>query len=189
MKNNAKIITAPAGRGKTYHLVSELANHLNSLKGAEKFHPKKIIVVPYGEQAKRLRDLLLKQIDEPVLFSRSVLSYGDFIQNLFPQIQGREISNIQKKLILKEILETIPFQYYETARRLSSFADALASFISEWKGLFLTEKDFKDALTCYPADEVSYLKLLDLKSVFTAYEKRKKSLNLFDFDDAFREAL
>jgi len=185
--NSAKIICAPAGWGKTHHLLCELKDHLNSLKDQAIFRPRQMVIVPYREQARRFKDLLIGKLGQPALFAQSVMSYSDLVKRIFPEFGG--VSQIQRRLILQEILETLPLGYYGSARSLPGFTGALSEFISEWKGLFLTSLDFEKALKTFPPGSSSALKLQDLYAIFQTYQERIQVLGMMDYDDSFRAAL
>ncbi len=184
---SAKIICAPAGWGKTHYLLAELKEHLRALRGESLFRPQQLLVVPYREQARRLKDLLLKELDPPALFSRSILSYSDLVERIFPELGG--ISQIQRRLILTEILETLPLRYYGSARDLAGFTHSLSEFISEWKGFFLGAEDFAKALKAFAPGSASAFKIEDLETIFHSYQKRTEALGMMDYDDSFRTAL
>jgi len=153
------------------------------------FHPKQLVITPYAEQAKRLRDLLLKKLSSRQVFGRPILSYSDFLKWVLPELGGKGVSEIQRKLILEEVLTSIPLTYYEGVRDIPGFIGALSGFISEWKGLFLADEDFEKALSAFPKNSVEVLKLQDLKAIYLAYEGRLRALGFNDFDDVFQNAL
>jgi len=189
MLHNSRIIYAPAGSGKTESLLDGLAKHITLLKGPDIFQPKRLIIVPYAEQAKRLKDLLLKKLDRKLLFGRCIMSYHDFLKWIFPELGGKGISEIQRKLILEDVLKSIPLDYYEIAREIPGFVSSLSNFISEWKGLFLKEDEFEKAVSLFPKDSIEVLKFRDLKIIYLAYEGRLKALGFQDFDDIFQSVL
>lgn len=188
MSSQKRIITGPSGAGKTHAILEDLFRHLVSKKQTTPFYSSKILIVPYGEQAKRLSSLLLRKFETPALFRSPVMSLSQFLRDYFPSLRGRDLSEVQRRLILGEILESLPLAYYENARRLHGFISSLSSFISEWKGLLLGEKDFDRAFGAFkkPAS-LEALKLQDLRAIYSGYQHRLQSLGFTDFDDSLQK--
>lgn len=168
----------PAGHGKTRRALSVLRAALDRDWRSARF------LVPTVGQKRSIEHLLLEQYTRQGLFGDPVNIFFTFAQEVAQRggVRGERITELQKHLLLKEIVRTTPLDYFQRAAGYPGFAQALGESIDELKVHMVLSEDLLAAATVARERGASDFaqKIFELGTLYAQYQQRLIAENLYD---------
>ncbi|MBI4388359.1 MAG: PD-(D/E)XK nuclease family protein [Candidatus Omnitrophica bacterium] len=179
---NLTLSIGPAGSGKTHacldNLNEALHNTQNPLAGDLLF------ILPTAEHRERVVDLLLRRSAKG-FFGRVITTFDEALHSFLKLGGIRFASDVTRHLVLKDLIQSRKFEYFEEASNTNGFVDLVAHWIAELKESLVTAEDFEKLIPrlekAFPFAKTKYRELFDL---YHAYDQELARLQLKDKQDA-----
>lgn len=166
-----RLLVGRAGSGKT----SRALTIFKQFAPAE-HQPSVRFIVPTFPQVLHLRRLLLADSDFPGLLGDPICTFYELSRDVLLRARlgrHRRISDMQKLLMLREIIRESPAGYFDAIRDCPNFPEALGGAIGSLKVAVIGPDDLRAAVA-QAGDrlpESSRRKLLDLAALYQYYQK------------------
>ncbi len=161
------LYTGLPGTGKT----TKLLEHYLAFKKHD-FSTNGYFIVPTAEQAERITKLILQKKD--CLFAKNILTFDQFIEI---SAGIKPLRSVAQQYILKDLLQKIPLEYFQTVKEHLSLYEYLAGLINELK--------------IYNDSDLQYkgLKQRELQQILAAYNNYLAEKKLLDKTDLAKVCL
>lgn len=184
--NDSKLILllGPAGSGKTHTVTHGFEDALKH--STHPFHEDLLFILPTAEHRERVVDLLLRR-ELAGFFGRRVSTFDRTLKS-FLKLGGIDFaSDVARRMMLKEILLQMKFQYFDEAAPTSGFLELLSKAIVELKEYLIRPDELKRKLAVlgkrFPEFELKYREFL---GIYEAYERELEKRGLVDARDSLR---
>lgn len=168
----------PAGSGKTRQALAVLRTALN-----EDWRSVRYLVPTVGHK-RSIEHLLLQEYPRPGLFGDPVNIFYTFAQEVAQRggVRGSYLTEMQKHLLLRELIRTTPLDYFARAARFPGFAQALGEAIDELKvHMVLSDDLLRAAVTAGERGAQEFAqKLHELGTLYALYQQRLIAEHLYD---------
>ncbi|MHB0998847.1 MAG: PD-(D/E)XK nuclease family protein [Armatimonadota bacterium] len=166
-----RLLTGPSGSGKTGRAIEVFKQH------SPLTHQHSVrYIVPTVSQVMQLRNVLLSDPKFPGMLGNPVCTFYDLARDILSAMklgQQKRISEMQKTLMLKDIISRAPANYFDLVRDMPSFPDALGGEIGSLKLSEIGPDDLCRALESSGGDlpESSIRKIRDFAALYSSYQK------------------
>jgi len=173
----------PAGCGKTTAALAVMADELAHDQSGHGWRRVRYLV-PTVDHKRSIEHLLLAGNTLPGLFGDPVTTFFNFAEEIAEraQIGGRKLSELQKHLLLKDIVRTARLDYFAPAQPYPGFVQALGEEIDEMKVHMVDPErlhEVADVAREGGAQDFAR-KLTELGSLYATYQQRVREGNLYD---------
>ncbi|MDO8136508.1 MAG: exodeoxyribonuclease V subunit gamma [Candidatus Brocadiales bacterium] len=187
------LILGRAGSGKTALVLEEFCHYVRDKKGQ-----KALLLLPTYTQAEHLKDVIIRKGLTRGFIDKSLFTFSQLAREIL-DLQGLKapISELEKELVLRHVLQENPLGYLADAWHQQGLRFSLLRFFKELKETSLYPQDFRNKITPFlekvgarcnvplPLRE-KCLSLVEAYSLFQAALEEKK---LRDEDDLLNLAL
>lgn len=167
-----------AGSGKTRRALAVLLEEMNRDWKAVRY------LVPTVGHKRSIEHLLLQQSPKRGLLGDPVNIFFTFAQEVAARggVHGRQLSELQKHLILKELVQTTPLDFFQPAAQFPGFVQALGEIVDELKVHMVQAEQLVDAATIAGERGAMHFarKVRELASLYARYQQNVIDQNVYD---------
>lgn len=178
------LLTGPAGAGKTHALIAQFRQTLQQAGPLERHCA---YVLPSAEHAERILSLVLRDGFDG-FFHRRITTLSRLISELFGPGKQGVTTNVSKFLLIREILASQTWDYFQKVQTTPGFAHLLLGFIGELKEAMISSEAFRVRMNALKGMEPAFrAKYEALAAIYERYEEGLASRGLKDREDIILE--
>ena len=172
------LLTSPAGRGKTTHLIEQYARVFNETNSG--LENKSYFILSTKEHAYWITERIIKVLGSDAkeqkcgVFNPQVITINDFVNQETIGSHAEMVNDVLRTHFIHTISQdhSIPLTYYDQARTLAGFPELVSNFIKELKTSFIEYDDFVKLIACISKKEHPLLctKLNDISLIYKLYQ-------------------
>lgn len=177
---SVRVLAGPAGSGKTARLLTTFrqfkpSEHRNAVR----------LIVPSTADVLSIRRLLLSDPGFPGFLGDPVCTFDRFSLEILAGTSPHVLTEFQRRVILSDVIESLPPACFSPARNLTDFVDELARTVAMLKRLSITSEDLRTAVHAARRrlPEHSKRKILDLACLLDEYHKMLAERKFLDPSD------
>ncbi len=175
-----ELLASSPGTGKTSTCIELFKSQI--LKSKAGIDSRAYFILPSREHADRIQNLVLKK-DVPGIFNAHIMTINDFTSKLLGVLSGAGPSDTLRRRLIKEILLSARFDYFEEVKNIKGFHHLLADAVKEFKASLLSIQEFENLAQPLLKRPAFRAKFRDFSVVFKNYEAILKKRGLAEPED------